>query len=327
MSEESQAAEEVVETPIEEVVESEEIEASAAPESEESNEELSPEEAEELSVLQEETQDAINNAESEEEVQEIIKEYRIKVHGKEFVKQFDPTDADEVTKVLQMLEANKHSMQEKAELEKLYKQELMGAKENPWEFLKQLGHDPDKLTEAYLEQKIEEFKKSPEELEKEKLMAEIQEMREREKQAREALEAEQSAKLQQEQFSAIQSEMDDVLSANTSSLPDCPRTRSKLAEAMLWAMDNEFEDVSVADVAPIVEQELQAEIREIFEALPLDFVEEYIGNSTVEKLRKKRLETLKKKGAEKIQPTTESIKKQEVTEVEKKSMKEFFRDM
>jgi hypothetical protein len=202
-------------------------------------------------------------------------------------------------------------MQEKAELEKLINSEVLRWKDNPDAFFKELGLDPDEWAEGRIAKKVEDLQKSPEQLEKEKMMAELEELR-KSLQKKEA-EAEE-ARMQQLQHQAsirLEEEMTAALDKN----PDLPRTRktiTRIADKMLWAQQNGFQDVSVEDVVPLVKQEIKAEFNEFIAELPDEFMEAYIGQKNLERLRKKRLAQMKNT------PSVESSVKSVSKEPEKK---------
>lgn len=243
--------------------------------------------------LKEAVKEAVDAGASKEDVKQMIKEYEIKVNGKKKMVKLDLSDEKDIIRRLQMAEAGQHAMQESSELKKLVENELQRARQNPWDFLKELGLDPDDLAEQRIVQKVEELKKSPEQLEREKLQKELEA-------ARAELEKERTAK---EEFKMTQlrekakNDLDKEVSEAFESHPNLPRTQKtvrRIADAMLWAAQNGYEDVKVADVVPAVEEEIRREFNEFVSALPEDAIEHFLGKNLLEKMRKKRVAEAKK---------------------------------
>lgn len=276
--------------------------------------------------LQQEVEEAIEAGATEEEVKDMIKTFTLKVHGKEVEKTLDLSDEDAIKRELQMAEANKGGMQRAAELEKLYEEQLGKAKEDPYSFLKELGLDPDELAERRIQEKIEEMKKSPEELAREKMEKELKEARAQLRAQEEAAKNAEFEKMQQEEATKLNQEITQALDAHKT-LPNTPKTVMRIADALLWASENGYENASVNDVLPAVEAEIRREMREFLNEMPEGMMEEYIGKQNLERLRKKRLSTMKTQPVNKVvQPTTNSVKREE-KERKKVSAKDFFRSL
>jgi len=322
MSEESIAPESVeVESPIVEESGSE-IE-SPVETSEVSEMDLSSSEQEEL---QDAVEDAIEEGATEEEVKEMIKEFALKVNGKEIIKKIDLNDEEAIKRELQLAHAGRGAMQRSKELEKTYSDALSELKENPFKVLQELGLDVDDLNKSYLEKQIEQMKKSPEELAQEKYERELSEAREAEKKYKEELEKIKYDKILAEEEQKLGKEIDDALDAYTD-LPDNPKVRQKIAETMMWAMEQGYQDVSPKDVLPTVAKELEREQQDFFNSMPVEYFEKFIGKQNMEKMREKRL--AKAKEAPKTQKVVETAKKLEEEKKERKKVRsrDFFKNL
>lgn len=277
--------------------------------------------------LKQDIKDAIADGASKEEIKEMIKEFEIKVNGKSKKMKVNLSDDKEIVRYLQLASAGQSAMQEKAELEKMVTNELMRAKQDPWSFLKdQLGLDPDELAEMRIQQKIEEMKKSPEQIERERAQKELEEARKKLKEIEEEKEQEKQMRLQQAAASELDMEITDALGKDKE-LPKTRKTVRRIADMMIWAMDNGFKDVKVSDVIPAVKREIQDEFREFISELPEDLMENYIGKNSIEKLRKRRLAAAKQAPQNvEVRPTA-NIPKTDDKPKEKLSQRDFFRKL
>lgn len=235
-------------------------------------------------------QEAVDNGEiSQAEANKMIKKFQLKVRGKTIEREVDLGDEDYIRQQLQLAEVSKLSMQEKAELEKRFEQILQNGKMDPMRFIQEaFGLDPDELAAMHIEKKIEHLKKSPEVLEKERIQAELQAAREEAKKLKEEKELAEMSKLQQEAMVGLQAEISKAISSHTK-LPDTKYVQKKMADAMLWAANNGFDDVSADDVAPLVEHEMREELNALYDLMPEDVLENYVGRKNIERLRKSKI--------------------------------------
>jgi hypothetical protein len=234
--------------------------------------------------------DAVDNGEiSQAEAAKLIKKFELKVRGKTIEREIDLGDEEAVRNTLQLAEVSKLSMQEKAELEKRFEQILLSGKGDPGRFLKEaFGIDPDDWAAAHIERKIEHLKKSPEMLEKERIQAELQAAREEAKKLKEEKENAEMSKLQQEALTSLQSEISNAIKSHTK-LPDTRFVQKKMADAILWAENNGFPGATADDVAPLVEQEMRDELNALYDLMPEDVLENYVGRKNIERLRKSKI--------------------------------------
>lgn len=289
--------------------------------------------AETKEELQEEIQDAIDEGATEEQIQDMIKEYTLKVNGKEKTVKLDLNNEQDIIRRLQLAEAGQSAMQKQKELEKTYEAELKRLMEKPWEVIEELGLDPVKLSEERLRAEVEERKKSPELRAKEQLERELakarEELKKREDEARDA----KMAKLEAEESAKLEAEIEAALDAHQN-LPRSQKTVARIADAMLWAIENAEEmglnpdDITVEDVMPSVEEDIRNELSEFMSQLPEEMMEEYIGRQNLERLRKKRLSAAKTNNISNVKPTTQSVETKEKKEPKKKlRSKDYFRNL
>lgn len=279
--------------------------------------------------LQSAVKEAAENGATKEEIKQMIKEFEVKVNGKKKVVKLDLNDEKDIIRRLQMAEAGQSAMQESAELRKLVETELQRARQNPWDFLKELGLDPDDLAEQRIVQKVEELKKSPEQVEREKLQRELEAARAELEKERSAKEEFKMSQLREAAKNTLDREVAEAFESNPN-LPRTQKTVRRIADAMLWATENGYEDVKVADVMPAVEEEIRREFNEFVAALPEEAIEHFLGKNLLEKMRKKRVAEAKK--TQDVAPLqTKAVSTPKIDEKEEKkdkvSARDFFRGL
>ena len=293
------------------------------------SQEAAPQEASGQEALQDAVEDAIASGASEKEVKNLIKEFQLKVNGKVINKKIDLSDENALKNELQLSAAARNAMQEAANLKKLYESEVSRLKQDPFSVLAELGLDPDQLAEMRIQQRIEEMKKSPEQLEREKIQAELQAAREEANKLKAERESEQFEKLKEQAAAQIETEIEQALDAHKT-LPKSRHIVKRIADSMLWAMGNGFDEVTAEDVMPLVEKEWREEMGRLMDDSPEDVLEQLIGQRNIERLRAKRLNAMSAsnaKTASSIKPTAGSVQKQEEQKREKIKQRDFFRQL
>jgi hypothetical protein len=315
MSEQIQASAEAQEQIPSEVIENS---------SEQTSSEASPNEA-----LQGAVEDAIASGASEKEIKNLIKEFQLKVNGKIVNKTIDLSDENALRNELQLSAAARQAMQEAANLKKLYESEVSRLKQDPFSVLAELGLDPDQLAEMRIQQRIEEMKKSPEQVEREKIQAELQAAREEARRLKEERDSEQFEKLKDQAAVQIETEIEQALDSHKS-LPKSRHIVKRIADSMLWAINNGFEDVTAEDVMPLVEKEWRDEMSRLMDDSSEDILEQLIGQRNIDRLRAKRLNVMNisnAKTAASVKPTAGSVQKQEEVKREKIKQRDFFKQL
>jgi len=110
----------------------------------------------------------------------------------------------------------------------------------------------------------------------------------------------------------------------SSDLPKSPYVVKKMADYMLLGL-NEGIDVSPEDVLPLVREEIQNDLRDMFAVMPDEVIEKIVGKEVFSRVRKKNVAKAKAAPA----PVKSSIKdtgasKQTSSSAEKKSFRDFF---
>lgn len=265
-------------TNVESVVESQEVP------SEEINQEVAVEE--------------VIPAETEKKEEARLRKFKVSGQDLEFNLN-DDKSVEELIKMAQLGGGARVKMQEAAELKKHYDQIEKMLKENPEELLRMHGRDPEALAEEIILRKIQEMEKSPEQIERENIQRELEAAR---KQLKEVEEQKQAAEMEKLQIKYIQEFNEQITKAldDYKELPKSPYSVKRIADTMLWALNNGH-DVSVNDVVPFVHKEIKAEIQQLIDNLPEDFLEDFIGKRSSERMRQGRLKKIEK---QQVKPVT-----------------------
>lgn len=282
--------------------------------------------AETAEEFTEEVNDAIENGASAEEVKQMIKEFELKVNGKTIKKRVDLSNEEEITRILQREHAGQLAMQRAKELEKEYKRGIEELTKDPFSVLKELGLDPDELSEKHIESKIEEMKKSPEQREREQLQRDLEDARAKLKEQEDAAKEAKFQQLQEQEAAKLETEIQDALDGHKT-LPKSQKTVARIADAMLWAMENGFEEVSVADVVPVVEEEIRQELAEFYDNMPDELLENYFSKKHMDRLRKRRIAENSPKNLNNVKSTSSSVTEKKKEPKQKIKASEFFKNL
>jgi len=224
--------------------------------------------------------------------QKQLKKLKLKVDGQEEDLEYDPNDEEYMTKQFQLAKVAQKRMQEKSSIEKEVLKFIEDLRKNPKKALSDpaIGLDLKQLATQIIEEEIENSKKSPAQLEKEKLEEElrmIKEEREKEKEASKAAEFERIKEQAYEQY-------DQAMSAalEKSDLPKSPYVIKKMADYMLLGLQN-GKDVKPEDVLPLVREEIQEDLKQMFAVMPDEVVEKLIGKEKLNSLRKRNIQKAK----------------------------------
>jgi len=271
----------------------ESVEARSEESSSESSESVEVQ-AETEEELESEIEQAIEEGASEEEVKNMIRQFTLKVNGKEYIKKIDLSNEDEVQKELQLALAGRHAMQRSAELEKAYRNDINRLKSDTASVLKELGIDPLQFSSSFIEKYLEESQKDPAELEREQKIKEYEML----KAENERLKKEREEEQRRNQMAEVEKELEtDIISAleGDSELPVNPEVIAMVADSMLWAMSNGFDDITAKDVLPTVKAELQKKFRTVASSLKSPAaLKALLGDDILNNLREERVQQAKK---------------------------------
>lgn len=223
-----------------------------------------------------------------------LRELKLKVDGKEYTETLpfeipnDPKAIEYATRQLQLAKASQSRMSQHAELQKQVTGFIEELKKNPKKILSDpnIGIDVKKFAAQILEEEINNSKKSPEQLEREKLETRLKELEEERKKEKEDLQKQQFEMLQSQAYEEYDREISNAI--NSSTLPKSSYTVKKVADYMLLGLQQGM-DVKAADVIPLVEEEIRRDLKDMFAILPEDVIEQLVGKDTLGKLRKKNV--------------------------------------
>ena len=249
---------------------------------------------------------AVDAGASDAEIQELIETFKIKVNGEERDVTLDWNNKEDIIRRLQMAEAGQGAMQRSAELERNFERELQGIVNDPWKALEELGFDVDALAEERIQQQIAQLQKSPEQVAQEERDYELEELRQKLREQESQSQDVEFQRLQQDAEIDLDNQITEALSATTE-LPKSPYVVKRIADAMLMAMENGRDDITANDVIPWVQKEINGEIQDLFGAMPDKLLEQYLGNQTIDRLRKGRLAKMKTQPVGNIRQTGKAV--------------------
>lgn len=283
---------------------------------------------------QESSQQSPAIAEAKVAEQKYLKSLRLKVDGQEFDEDlpFELPDVPEakewMTRQLQLGKMGQKRAQDYSTLEKEVGKFLDLLKTNPKKALQNpnIGVDMKKLVAEFLDEEISNSQKSPEQLEREKLQEELQALKEERKNEKEASDKREVERLTDLEFQKYDTLIDKALDTHKD-LPKSPYVVKKIAEYTLLALQNNI-DVPIESIVPLVKEDIQSEIKDMFSAMPDEVIEAFLGKDRMSKMRKQSIN----KGKAATPPTTRSIKdvgqttkKEAAKEGKPMTYKEFFK--
>lgn len=231
---------------------------------------------------------------SKKEAKKMIKQLKIKVDGKEYDEELPfeiPDDEDSKKYMIKQLQLGKMGQKrasEKAALEGELVQFFEELKKNPKKALSNpnFGVDLKNLAKEIIEEEISNSNKSPEQLESEKIKAELEELKSQREREKEELRERELSRLQDQEYERYDMLMSKAI--ETSNLPKSPYVVKKMAEYMLMGLQQGM-DLKPEDVADLVKSEIQGDIKDMFSSMPEDLVEAFIGKDVLTKVRKKSI--------------------------------------
>lgn len=256
-----------------------------------------------------------------------LRKLKLKVDGEEFEEEFDPNDDEYMTRQFQMAKVAQKRMNDFASLQKEVVAFVQELKKNPRKALSDpaIGLDVKQLAAQIIEEEIAESKKSPEQIEREKLQAELQAMkddREREKQESQAKEYERLVAQTEQQYDI---QIDAAL--QKTDLPKEDYVVKKIADYLYVGL-KAGKDVSVDDVLPLVREEIINDLNHLINVLPDDELDKFVGKAIQDRMRKKNVAKAKATktavGANKAPDVAKKSGESKKKDGPKKTFKEYF---
>jgi hypothetical protein len=238
---------------------------------------------------------------TKEETKQLIKQLKLKVNGKEIIEELPvevPVElAEFLTKKFQLARVGQMSMQELAEHKKQQEQKMQLYKQNPWLAIEELGFDPLELSEKKIDEVLEQAKKSPEQLEQERIQQEVERLRNELKKREDDEKQRQQIQLEEEARDELENEIVSAIEAHKNLPKDANFKMSlirKVADTMAYAFDKGITNIKAEQVLPAIVKEHNAMIKNIITSMSDKEFEEYVGKEFTDRLRKARLNSTKK---------------------------------
>jgi hypothetical protein len=262
------------------------------------------------------------------------KKYKLKVDGQEIEEELDLDNEEAVREHLQMSKAARKRMAEVADYKKNVANFFEALQKDPLKVLS----DPrlniseearKKMAEAIINNEVEELQKSPEQREKEALQRELETLKKQHEDAKTAREQAEFTRLQEQ--AAVQLDNDITSAIETGGLPKTSYTVKKMAEALMFCLQNDL-DLSPKDIVPYIKKNTLSDFKEIISSLPDEEFEEWLGKDQITRIRKRNLARLKKatevvNTPETIKSTGETSKAKEGKAEDKIAFKDFFKSL
>lgn len=237
------------------------------------------------------------NATPAQKVQAVkhLKSLKIKVDGQEFDEklpfEIDPNNKEAVEYMkrnLQLSKAAQKRMGEKAQIETEVRQFFELLRKDPRKILSDpsFGVDLRKIAAELVEEEIANSAKSPEQLEREKLQRDLDDLKEQRKREKEEYDKREFERVQASEYERYENSM--IKALESSDLPKSPYVVKKVAEYMKMGV-KEGLDIMPEDVLPLVREEILDDIRQMAQAMPLETIEKLFGGDILTKIRKKNV--------------------------------------
>jgi hypothetical protein len=288
----------------------------------------SSENSDEVLEASSESQENVESAENPEaskeqkQLEKKIKKLKLKVDGEEFEEEVDLDNDEYLVRQLQLAKMAQKRAQAYSQLEKEVTDFINQLRSNPKKALASdiVGLDVKKLAAEIIEEEIERSQKSPEALEKERLEEELKQLKEERERENEERRKRELAERQQKEFERYDMLFEKALKGTD--LPKTPYVVKRMADWMLLGLENGIE-LEPQEVANLIRDEMQQDLNQMFELMPEEVIEKFIGEKNFERVRKKKLAAAKSKKLE-SKPIIQEQKDEQKQEVKKIKMKDFF---
>lgn len=262
-----------------------------------------------------------------------IKKLQLKFNGREYEEELpfeiedNPDNIEWMKKQLQLAKLGHTKSQDYSKLENEIRDFVSELKKNPRKMLSNpnLGIDLKELAAQILEEEIENSKKTPEQIELEKAQLRLKELEDERAREQEDLRNKEYQRLLDQQYERYDIQMSKAL--QSSDLPKSPYIVKKMADYMILGVKNGI-SVTPEDVIPLVKEELQSDLKDMFDVLPDEVLTQLIGKNNYDRIRKHNVSKAKKKinpsMAKKKIEDTGKISKPTQNEESKISFKDFF---
>jgi hypothetical protein len=256
-----------------------------------------------------------------------LKEYKLKVNGKEKSFKIDLSNEAELQKHFQKAAASDEAFNQAAEVRKAALAFMEDLKKNPRKVLQDpnIGVDLHKFAEEIMNERIQEMEKSPEQRDREAKEKELIELKRQIDEQKKQFESKEQERLQAEHARNLESEISAAL--DIGGLPKTARTVATMAEMMGIALKYGV-DLTPQEIAPIVKKIRGDEFQDVVDSLSDDQLEDFIGKKVIGRLRKKNVAKAKApETTSSVKATGSEVKKTEEKKEPAKKMtyRDFFK--
>jgi len=219
------------------------------------------------------------------------KKYKIKVDQKEEDLELDLDNEEEVKKHLQLSRAAQKRMAEYSELKKEVSELIQRLTSDPLGVLADseggLGMNVDDLVKGYVEKRLADMEKSPEQRAKEAMEAELKSLKDEKDKLAAEREKERKETALQNEIIKYDNLMTQALEKSEFKKPT-PYIVKKMSDYLLLGVENNI-DITPDDVLPLVREDIKSEIREFINSAPEDVIEEMFKKELFDRMRKKHV--------------------------------------
>ncbi len=230
--------------------------------------------------------------------EELWEEFELKVNGKTKKEKINLKNKDELRNKLQLAAAAQEALAEKSKLTK--DQQALEAeiqeffkllKSNPKEVLRDptIGLDIKRFAEEVLNEELEKAAKDPKELELEEARKELERIKKEQEEMKKQQETREYELMVEQHAQKI--ETDIMTSLSKASLPESPILVKRVADYMSVALANDI-DLQVHDVIPIVQKDIQTDIKELMKVMKPEQVKALFGD-VIDMFRKEDIKKIK----------------------------------
>jgi hypothetical protein len=223
---------------------------------------------------------------AEKQLEKAKLKYELKVDGEE--SDWEGSEED-LIRELQLSKKARKEIEKSSNVQKDVAKLVKMLKENPELVLMDpaIGVDPIEFAKKIIQQQIENESKSPDQVKREQLEKELEDLRSEKKRAEEEMRNE----MYNRQVAKYEAELEESVEASLSAsgLPKTPYILKRMTDVMLSGIENK-KDISPKQALNIVKREMDKDLKEMFAVSGEDLLEELLGSDTLKKLNKRQLE-------------------------------------
>jgi hypothetical protein len=213
------------------------------------------------------------------------RKHKLTVKGKEL-----EVDEKELLKRAQMGFSAEEKWQEAAKMRKQVEGFINLLQKDPNQALEKLGFDVDQLAEARIQQRIEEMKKTPEQLELERLRREHESILQERERERQELHQKEMMRMQNDYAVQVESEIMQAIDDPQFGLPKSPYFIKRIADVLIYDIKrNGKQTISASKAAEIVRDEVKSEWQEVYQLTPDEVFEQMVGKDRLNKYRRSKI--------------------------------------